>query len=65
MYERISFKYSPYKLKSFTNDLHLRKFQLVISRAADKAANTCTLKIKNDNINGLCVHQNPELFKHI
>ena len=47
MYERISFKFSPYKLWSFKNDLHLREIHLIISVAADKAVNTSTLKIKS------------------
>ena len=58
MYEGISFKFSPYKLSSFRNDLHLRIIHLIISLAADKAANTITLKIKSHNIDSLCVrHQ--------
>ena len=65
MYKPISFKFSPYKLWLFINDLHLRVIQLIISVAADKAANTSTLKIKSHNINSLCVRHNPEPFKHI
>ena len=65
MYERISFKFSPYKLWLFRNDLHLRVLHLIISVAADKAANTSTLKIKSHNINSVCVRHNPEPFKHI
>ena len=64
MYERISFKFSHYTLWSFSNGLHLRDIHLIISRAADKAANTSTLKIKS-HINNLCVRHNPEPFKHI
>ena len=65
MYERISFKFSPYKLKSFRNDLHLRATHLIIRVAADKAVNTSTLKIKSHNTNSSCVRHNPEPFKHI
>ena len=65
MYERISFQLSRYKLGLFRNDLHLREIHLIISVAADKAANTSTLKIKSHNINSLCVRHNPEPFKHI
>ena len=65
MDERISFKFSPYKLWSFRNDLHLRVIHLIISRVAEKAANTSTLKIKSHNINSLCVPHNPQPFKHI
>ena len=64
MYEPISFKFSPYKLWLFGNNLLLRVIQLIVSVAADKAANTSTLKIKSHNINSLCVH-NPKAFKHI
>ena len=64
MYERISFKFSHYQLWLFRNIFHLREIHLVISRAADKAANLSTLKIKSHNINSLCDHHNPE-FKHI
>ena len=39
MYECISFKFSPYKLLSFRNELHLRFIHLIISVAADNAAN--------------------------
>ena len=49
MYERNSFKFSPYKLWSFRKDLHLRVIHLIISRAADKAANMSTLKIKSQD----------------
>ena len=42
--ERISFKVTPYKRWSFRNDLHPRVIRLIISRAAEKAANTSTLK---------------------
>ena len=62
MYERISFQLSHYQLWSFRNVLHLREILLLISRAADKAANT--LKIKSPIIHSLRVH-NPEPFKHI
>ena len=55
MYERISFKFSHYQLWSSRNVFHLREIHLVISRAADKAANTSTLEIKSHNINSLCV----------
>ena len=65
MYERISYKFSPYKLWSFRNDLHLRVIHLIISVAADKAVNMSTLKIKSHNINSLCVRHNAEPFKHI
>ena len=65
MYERISFKFSPYKLWSFRNEFHLRVIHLKISRAADKAANMSTLKIISHNINSLCGRHNPEQFKHI
>ena len=65
MDERISFKSSPNKLWLFRNDLQLRVIHLIISRAAEKAANTSTLKIKIHNINSLCVRHNPEPFKHI
>ena len=65
MYKRISFKFSPYKLWLFKNDLLLRVIHLIISVAADKAANTSTLKIKSHNINSMCVRHNPEAFKHI
>ena len=58
MYERISFKFSPYKLSSFENDLHLRVIHLIISIAADEAAHTSNLKIKSHNINRLCVRHN-------
>ena len=54
-----------YQLWSFTNVLHLRDIHLIISRAADKVANTSTLKIKSHNINSLCVRHNPEPFMHI
>ena len=47
MYERISFKFSPYKLWLFRNDLNLLEIHLIITRAADKAANMSTLKIKS------------------
>ena len=49
MDEHISFKFSPYKLLSFSNDLHSRVIHLIISRAAEKAANMSTLKIKSHN----------------
>ena len=65
MYERISFKISHYQLFVFSKGLYLRDIHLIISRAADQAANTITLKIKSHNINSLCVHHNPEPFKHI
>ena len=65
MYERISFKFSPYKLLSFKNDLRLRVIHLIISAAADKAVNTSVLKIKSHNINSLCFRHNPKPFKHI
>ena len=65
MYERISFKFSHYQLWLFRNVLHLRDIHLMISRAADKAANTSILKIKSHNINSWCVPHNPEPFKHI
>ena len=65
MYERISFKFSHYQLWSFKNILHLKEIHLIISRAADKAANMRTLQIKGHNINFLCVGHNPELLKHI
>ena len=65
MDERISVKFSHYELRSFRNDLHLRVINLMISGAAEKAANTSTLKIKSHNINSLCVRHNPETFKHI
>ena len=65
MYGRISFKFSPYKLWSLGNDLHLRAIHLIISVGADKAANTSTLTFKSHNINSLCVRPNPEPFKHI
>ena len=65
MYERISFNFFPYKLWSFRNDLHLIVIHLIISVAADKAANTSTLKFKSHKINSLCVRHNPEPFKHI
>ena len=49
-----------------TNFDHLeREIHLIISVAADKAANTSTLEIKSHNINSLCVRHNPEPFKHI
>ena len=64
MHERISFKFSHYQLWSFSNGLHLRDIHLIISRAADKAANTSTLKIKS-HINSSCVRYNLEPFKHI
>ena len=64
MYERISLKLSHYQLWSFKNVLHLRKIILLISRAADTAANTSTLKIKSHIIISLRVH-NPEPFKQI
>ena len=60
MYERITFKFSHYQLWSFRNVFHLKTIHLVISRAADKAANTSTPKIKSHNINSLCDHHNPE-----
>ena len=60
MYERISFKFSHYKPWLFRNVLHLRKIPLIISRAADKAANTSTLKNKSHKINSLCVRHNPD-----
>ena len=41
----------------------LRDIHLIISRAADKAANTSTLKIKSHNINSWCVRHNPVPFK--
>ena len=65
MYERISFKFSHHQLWLFRNVLQLREIHLRISRAADKAANTSTLKIKSHNIYSLCVRHNPEPFKHI
>ena len=34
---------------------NLREFHLITNRAADKAANMSTLKIKSHNINSLCV----------
>ena len=46
MYERNSFKFSHYQLWLFRNVLHLIDIHLIISRAADKAANTSTLKVK-------------------
>ena len=67
MYERISFKFSHYQLWLFRNILHLTEIDLIISRAADKAANMSTLKIKSHNINSLCVRHNPNrssTFKH-
>ena len=64
IYERISFKFSHYTLRLFSNGLHLRDIHLIISRAADKAAKTSTLKIKS-HINRLCVRHNPKPFKHI
>ena len=64
MYERISFKLSGYQLWSFRNVLHLREILLIISWAADKAANTSNLKIKSHIINNLRLH-NSEPFKHI
>ena len=64
MYERISFKLSHYQLWSLGNVLHLQEILLLINRAADKAANTSTLKIKSHTINSLRVH-NPKPFKHI
>ena len=63
MYVRISFKYSHYKLWSFSNVMHLNEIDLIISRVADNAANASTLK--SDNINRLCVRHNPEPLKHI
>ena len=65
MYERISFKFSHYQLLLFRNVLHPRDILLIISRAADKEANTSNLKIKSHNINSVCVRHNPELFKNI
>ena len=59
-YEHISIKFAPYKLWLFRNDLHLREIHLIISRAADKAVNTSTLKSKSHNIYSLCVRHNPE-----
>ena len=59
MYERISFKFSHYKLWSFRNVLHLREIHLIIRRAAEKAANTSTLK-SSHNINSFCGRQNPQ-----
>ena len=64
MYERVSFKFSHNQLWLFSNGLHLSDIHLIISRAADKAANTSTLKIKS-HINSLCVRNIPEPFKHI
>ena len=70
MYERISFKFSPYNLQLFKNDLHLRVIHLIIRVAADKAANTRTLKIKSHTINRICVYvsvilpNNLSIFKH-
>ena len=60
MYERISFKFSHYQLWSFRKVFHIREIHLIVSRAADKAANTSTLNIKSHNINSLCDHHNPE-----
>ena len=64
MYEQIPFKFSHYKLWLFRNVLHLKEIHLIFSRAADKAANTSTLKIKS-HITSLCVRHYPEPFKHI
>ena len=64
IYERISFKFSHYQLWSFKNIMHLRDIHLIVSRAADKVANTSTLKIKSHNINNLCVSHNPKLQAH-
>ena len=47
------------------NVLHLTEIHLMISRAAEKAANKCTLKMKSHNINSLCDCHNQELFEHI
>ena len=60
MYERISFKFSLYQMRLFRKVFHLREIYLVINRAADKAANTSTLKFKSHNINSLCDHHIPE-----
>ena len=64
MYKRISFKFTHYQLLLFSNILHLKEIYLIIGRAADKAANMSTLKIKS-HINSLRVQHTPEPFKHI
>ena len=54
MYKHISSKFSYYQLWSFRKVLHTRDIHSIISRAADKAANTSTLKIKSHKISS-CV----------
>ena len=65
MYEHIPFKYSHYKVWSFSNVMHLHEIHLIISSLADNAAKRSSLKIKSHNINSFCVRHNVELFKHI
>ena len=65
MYERISFKFDTLPTLIIRNVIALRDIHLMIRRAADKVANTSTLKIKSHNIISLCVRHIPEPFKHI
>ena len=60
MYEGILLKFSQYQLWSFRNVFYSKEIHLIISKAADKAANTSTLKIKSHNIKSLCVRHNSD-----
>ena len=64
MNERISFKFSHYKLYSYKNVLHIREIHLITSRAAEMQRTRVPLK-SSHNINSLCDSHNPEPFEHI